>query len=50
MRVTARIVVTPAESEVPETAAWVIPLMAIVLIAVLIAGLIIGPKVLKRKE
>ncbi len=34
----------------PETAAWVIPLMAIVLIAVLLAGLIIGPRVLKRKE
>ena len=48
--VTERIVVTPAESEVPETASWVIPLMAIVLFAVLIAGLIIGPRALKRRE
>jgi len=45
-----RIVVTPAGSDVPENAAWVIPLMAIVLIVVLIAGLILGPRVLKRNE
>ena len=47
---TNRIVVTVAESDTPETAAWVIPMMAFVLIAVLIAGLVIGPKVLKGKE
>jgi PKD repeat protein len=47
---TERIVVTAAESDTPETAAWVIPMMAFVLIAVLIAGLVIGPKVLKGKE
>ncbi len=43
-----RIVVAAAESEVSQTAAWVLPFMAIVLIAVLIAGLILGPRVLKR--